>query len=109
MFQTSTHEKVGKAGEGRGIPGKSHALSPSLSPQLASGYGLYCRPPPCTYAPSFSGAVKEAQYSSHVDTLGKRQGSIRGMHGFRYSPSKQVLSEQGLLAREGPSPLQATR
>lgn len=32
-----------------------------------------------------------------------------GMHGFRYSPSKLVLSAQGLLAREGPSPRQATR
>lgn len=28
---------------------------------------------------------------------------------LRYSPSKHVLSAQGLLAREGPSPLQATR
>lgn len=60
--------------------------------------------PPCTYAPSYSGAVKEAQCSPHVGTPSTCPCSIRGMHRLRYSPSKH-----GLLVREGPSPLQATR
>lgn len=94
--------------EGRGVPGKNHALPPSPP---STGFRLQAplQTPHVHTRLRFLGAVKEAQCSQHVDTPGTRPCSIRGMHGLRYSPSKHVLSAQGLLAREGPSPLQATR
>lgn len=98
------------AGQGKGGASLERTTPFSLSPP-STGFRLQAllQIPPYTYAPSFSGAVKEAQCFSHVDTPGARPCSIRRMHGLRYSPSKHVLSAQGLLVREGPSPLQATR